>query len=264
MMKDLLEKLDLIQCAIIKSKCGKDLLWHVHYLGVSSKFDENPGDDIAFEKSLANPTVEHYRDGMTFICALLDRVVLSLKANRYTIDTVVPFATAREAFNLISPFVWSGLRSPDETQNELIDLENPGIKRAYEIIESEFDEVVSLLNNIRADLLRAYAAIRLAIGDDTHQEIEDYKNATDLKILDLRNFPEKLNGQSLVLFNLLYSAQNWVTFDRIAATKGAFRVDDPDDDCIIKALKRLRDSIIDEGCSIELSKTARRARLERF
>lgn len=75
---------------------------------------------------------------------------------------------------------------------------------------------------------------------------------------------EQLTNNARALFNGLKQHRQFVSFDTIADWEGAFRKRNPLDSGIVTALERLRQKIEGSEYTIQISKSDRRARLEKL
>lgn len=102
------------------------------------------------------------------------------------------------------------------------------------------------------------------VGTRQAEELDDAPAIDD----DQDDTEELLKGQALALFRFLRGKRHWVRFDTIWDCAEAFRVANPDDPTILKALERLNDRLCEcgrEGCPLwSVSIADRRAKLSRI
>jgi hypothetical protein len=82
---------------------------------------------------------------------------------------------------------------------------------------------------------------------DTLEMIGNTKTTDDLDTIE-----ESINGQKLRLFRFLRSKKHWTGYETLAAIEGVWREADVSDDAIVKAVKRLNESLLESAYTIEI------------
>lgn len=257
-MDELLNRLEIVQPALLNSESGRDIALLLGYCGVS---EQHGGccsqiavlDEEAFAHDLENPQFEHYQRGLRFVLDVLTEAIAETSRAGLPADAVpMVFAKAREVFKLINPFCYFSIATPDGDHNRA---------------ESDklFGSLVDMLRDMRPELIGAYAVVRRHVethscGATRTSQLPRMQSAAaaDAATEDL------LTGQSLKLFTALKSlpAGRWMTFSDIGAIDGAFRRCDPSDATIVRALERLAVALYETRWGVRISKSARRAQLE--